>query len=778
MRRDDLAARLLQTFLAELDDQLGALESELLVMERGAADDPERLGRVFRVAHTLKGAARVANVPVIEATCHALESRLADARTAGRALSEQELALLFAAVDALADAGRRLRVGEPADAGPLGALERRLSGGGLSAATPSSTPTSDDGTAHGGSSPTASSAPTPSASTPATNVEPAQSTAGSPHGGTPGAPGTPATPPAPPSPSVRVETIKLDDLLHATGQLAVTVSCAAEQPVALESLAGEAERWMTRWRRRAPRLRQALARADTTAAEQQLVEQLEVQLRRMTTELGRLAVVARGDSRALHRASADVAEELQRLRLRPFAEAVEGLPRTVRDVAAASGRLVALELAGTEIEADRAVIDILREALLHLVRNAVDHGIEPSDERVRLGKPPEGTVRVVATLRGADLRVTVHDDGRGLDTEAVRRQLAARGMPVPESEGELAEVLFLGGFSTRRETTTISGRGVGLDAVRSAVHRARGSVRVRWTADVGTTFIIETPLSLASQRALVVAVGKQRLAIPAGSVARLLRVDPSGLGESGGQRLLATPTGPVPIVSLAAVLGSPLVERPPDGRRPVVVLEVGERRLAVAVDRLVEETELVVRPIERRGGGTLGWLAGAAILADGEIALVLNPAAVVATGLGRQSAGLAGAAAGERAGPAPRQRIMVVDDSITTRTLEQSVLEAAGYDVITAVDGDDGWRLLQERGADLVLTDVEMPRMDGIALCEAIRGSKRFAQLPVIIVTSLEAPEQRQRGLEAGADAYVVKSGFDQTALLATVHGLLVRDRS
>src|SRR5690606_26486264 len=157
------------------------------------------------------------------------------------------------------------------------------------------------------------------------------------------------------------------------------------------------------------------------------------------------------------------------------------------DVAAASGRLVGLELSGTEVEADRAVIDALREALLHLVRNAVDHGIEPPDERKRAGKPPEGTIRIAAVLRGADLRVTVHDDGRGLDTSAVRERLAARGMPVPDSEEELAEVLFLGGFSTRREATAISGRGVGLDAVRSAVQRVRGSVRVRWTPGVATT---------------------------------------------------------------------------------------------------------------------------------------------------------------------------------------------------------------------------------------------------------------------------------------------------
>ncbi len=758
MKREELAARLLQTFLAELDDQLGALESELLVMERGEDDDPERLSRIFRVAHTLKGAARVADVPVIEATCHALESRLAEARSAGRTLSEQEMALLLAAVDALADAGRRLRLGEPADAGPLGALERRLSGGMLFPAPPS---------------------------TPALREPPEPVTAAVPGGdrragessSTAAAMRSPQ--PAPAAQSVRVETIKLDDIQLAASQLSVTVSRAAERPAVLEALASDSERWLARWRRRAPRLRQSLVQSGVGAPEKQLVEQLEGQLRRLTTELGRLAVASRHDGRALQRASRDVGDELQRLRLRPAAEAMEGLPRMIRDVAASSGRLVRLELSGAEVEADRAVVDALREALLHLVRNAIDHGIEPPEERRMAGKPPEGTIRIAVTLRGSDLRVTVQDDGRGLDTIAVREQLAARGMPVPESEEELAEVLFLGGFSTRRETTEISGRGVGLDAVRAAVQRIRGSVRVRWTPGTATTFIVEAPLKLASQRLLVVAVGDQRLAIPSGAVARLVQIDPSKVRDSGGRRMITTPAGPVPLVSLGSLLGPPIAERPPEGKRPVVIMESGERQLAVAVDRLADELELVVRPIEHRGAGSLPRLAGAAILPDGQIALVLSPAAVVAAGLGRvQGSAVASLQDDSGQSSAAPRRILVVDDSITTRTLEQSVLEAAGYDVITAVDGDDGWRLLQERGADLVLTDVEMPRMDGFTLCETIRASKRFAQLPVIIVTSLEAPEQRTRGLDAGADAYVVKSGFDQAALLATVHELLHQESS
>ena len=781
MPRDALAARLLQTFLTELDDQLGVLEADLLAMERqGSTGDAERLNRVFRVAHTLKGAARVANVPQVEAVCHAIESRLADARSGGRALSEQEIALLLATVDALAGAGTRLRAGEPVDQQTLGALERRLGSAVVeeeAAPRPAARGAAGDTAERGTVTSATADAPPSDASakraTPADSVERDGETEHAPSVTDPAAI---ATVTAPAQQSLRIEASRLDDLLHAAGQLAVTVARADEQPDTLEELASDAERWLARWRRGAPRLRQALVRAGATA-ERQLLDQFEAQLRRFTLELGRVSVAVRGDARALHRASAEMTDEVHRLRLRPFAEAVEALPRAVRDVAAASGKRVRLELEGTDVEADRAVLDALREALLHLVRNAVDHGIEAPAERERAGKPAEGTVRVAAEVRGGAVRVTVADDGSGLDREAVSEQLAARGLPVPESDEELVDVLFQGGFSTRREATAISGRGVGLDVVKAAIERARGVVRVRWTAGVGTTFVLETPLTLATQRAVIVGVGQQQLAIPSRAIERLLRLDPADVRESGGRRLLPTPDGPVPLVSLARLLGPPLAERPATGRRPTVLLSVAERRLAVTVDRFVDECELVVRPLERRGGGALTTVAGAAILADGRIALVLNPAALVAAGLGRQRA-----AAPDTSSEAPAveetpatPRLLVVDDSITTRTLEQSVLEAAGYEVVTAVDGADGWRLLQERGADLVLTDVEMPRMDGFTLCETIRASRRFAQLPVVLVTSLEAPEHRERGLAAGADAYVVKSGFDQEALLATVRALLDR---
>jgi two-component system chemotaxis sensor kinase CheA len=293
-----------------------------------------------------------------------------------------------------------------------------------------------------------------------------------------------------------------------------------------------------------------------------------------------------------------------------------------------------------------------------------------------------------------------------------------------------------------------------------------------WTAGQGTTIVLECPPTLATMRVLLTGVGAQVIAIPALGVERLLRVRQDDIRRAEGREIITTPDGPVPLVALARLL-PPLTARPSPGAVPVLLLCSSDRRLAVAVDELFAEQEVVVRPLGP-GGDTSPHVTGAAILSTGRVALVLNSPVVISAGL---SLGTGDAIAFEAARPQghARRRVLVVDDSLTTRTLEQSVLEAAGYEVYTAVDGADGWRQLEERGADAVISDVEMPRMDGFGLLEAIRGSRRFAQLPVVLVTALESAEHRARGLQGGADAYLGKSSFDQRALLETVAQLIGR---
>ena len=729
MSRDQLATRLLATFVGELEEQVRTMNADLLALE-ATPTDAERLKSLFRVAHTLKGAARAAGVHLVEQVCHALETRLAEARDGTLTLGREELARLFSAADGLADAGQRLKAGRDLEDSPLADLHQALTGAGRR--------------------PARSALAQPAASPP-----------------TPAAP----SPAEPGNGQVRVDAGKLDALAASTGQMLVAGARVAGRSAELEALHDFASGWAAQWRRTGRRLRLELERSGTLPRAIPALLALEENLRRLTRETDRLTAGAAEDARALSQATAELAGRVRRLRMRPFAEACEVLPRAVRDVAAAAAKEAHLEIQGGDVEADRAVLDGLREAVLQLVRNAVDHGIEPPNTRQQAGKPRQGTVTVAAALRGDRLVVTVADDGAGLRVAAIRERLGRRGLPVPGDERELGRALLEGGLSTRAEATAISGRGVGLDIVRAAIERIRGTAAVTWIEGAGTTFTLECPPTLVTLHALLVAVGPNHLAVPTAHVERLLRVGPDEIKRAEGREVVVTTEGPVPLVALARLLGPPLLERPMAGAVPVVMLRAGMRRLAVVVDELLSAQELVLRPIGR-AAQPLPHVSGAALLGTGRVALVLNAPAVVAAGWSLSAGPGLTVAATKPAGPV-KSRILVVEDSITTRTLEQSVLEAAGYDVLTAVDGVDAWKVLQERGADLVVADVEMPRMDGLALCEAMRASKRFKEVPVVLVTALETPEQRGRGLEAGADAYLGKSSFDQQNLLDTIGQLL-----
>jgi two-component system chemotaxis sensor kinase CheA len=569
---------------------------------------------------------------------------------------------------------------------------------------------------------------------------------------------------------LRIDPTKLDSLLASSSQLLIAGGRLGERPAELEALHGAAGELIGGLRRARRRLRRERGQPAARGLEQ-LLDPLDAQLQRLAQQAGRVAAGAAEDVRELGIVTAQVLEQVRRLRMRPLTEACEALPRAARDLAAAAGKEVQLELVEPGVEADRAVLEALREALLQLLRNAIDHGIESPAVRERLGKPRRGRVRVAAELRGDRLLVSVADDGAGLAEGSIRAQLAARGVPDPQGKQELGRALVEGGFSTRAEAGPISGRGVGLDIVRAAVDRIHGRVEVDWQEGRGTSFTIVCPPAPASIRALLVTVGPHIIALPTAEVAAVGRVRTDAIKRAGGRDLVATAVGPVTLVTLADLLGPPFTARPPNGHLPVVTLQSGERRLALVADTLMAEQEIVLRPIPGRRE-RLPLLSGAALLPRGQVALVLDPVAAVSAGLAAAS-GTALAGTGQRPADAKLGTILVVDDSITTRTLEQSILEAAGYDVATAVDGAEAWRWLQERACDLVVADVEMPRMDGFALCEAMRASSRLKQIPVVLVTALEGLEDRARGLEAGADAYLGKSSFDQQGLLDTVRQLI-----
>jgi len=473
--------------------------------------------------------------------------------------------------------------------------------------------------------------------------------------------------------------------------------------------------------------------------------------------------------RELSRVLNELQELTMRARMVPVVTITDVLQRAVRDVARATGKSVRWEVRGEDTELDRGVLQQLADPLLHIVRNAVDHGIETPAERHASGKPEQGTIRFHAMQIGSEVILTVSDDGRGIDVDRVRAEALVH---TPEaaslSDEEALYLIFRSGVSTADYVTDISGRGVGLDVVRNNVDAVRGRIEIRNELHQGTEFRVIVPITLAVLPCLLVRAGGRRHAIPMHSIS--VAQAEGGEESSAGSPVVWHGSQALPLSSLGETLGLP-----PDEHGPVVVVTGLTRRHAFRVEELLGQRDVVVKGLSRLLP-RLDALAGASVEPDGSILLVLDVPGLI--DLARRGRGRARASAFARqSAPAGthRAKILVVDDAMTVRELQRSILERAGYVVITAVDGVDGLARLAEGAVDLVLTDVEMPRLDGFGLTEAIRAHASLANVPVLILTSRSSEEDRQRGLLAGADGYIVKSAFDEMSLLSAVERLLGR---
>ncbi|MFS2218810.1 hybrid sensor histidine kinase/response regulator, partial [Telluria sp. Tellsp104] len=477
--------------------------------------------------------------------------------------------------------------------------------------------------------------------------------------------------------------------------------------------------------------------------------------------------------------STRLADEVLALRMCPFAEGVHALPRMVRDLARGLGKDVRVEIAGADTLVDRAVLARMEGPLHQLLRNAVDHGMELPAERTAAGKPAHGTIRLEARHRGGMLALAVADDGRGVDPErirtaAVRRQVAAPAFAAELSQAELMEFLFLPGFSLKESANELSGRGVGLDVVRDAVQGLNGTARAESAPGAGFTTVITLPLTQSIVRALVVDVAGEAYALPIARVEGVRRV-PAGAVRTlhGRQYVDATDgSGQLGLVAASQVLA--LGEAVAGVDLVLVAIGTGRERYGLVVDAVRGEQSLTVQPLEPTFG-KLRDIAAAALLDDGTPVLILDVPDMlhsIARLLDDGAALRLGFAAGESAAGRAR-RVLVVDDSLTVREMQRKLLAARGYHVDVALDGLDGWNQLRGADYDLVITDIDMPRLDGIGLTERIRRDPRLARLPVMIVSYKDRPEDRARGLEAGADYYLAKGAFHDATLLDAVRDLV-----
>lgn len=466
------------------------------------------------------------------------------------------------------------------------------------------------------------------------------------------------------------------------------------------------------------------------------------------------------------------------VRMRPFSDGITLFPRMVRDTAHALGKSARLEISGAATQVDRDILERLDAPLGHLLRNAIDHGIETPEERVAAGKPADAVIRLDASHSAGTLQIQVSDDGGGIDIEqirgtVIRRKLASDEVAARLSEAELLEFLFLPGFTMKDQVTQISGRGVGLDVVHEMVKQVGGLVQISSRRGEGTRFQLQLPLTLSVIRALLVEIGGEAYAFSLAQIVRATKVARADIAVVEGRQYFALDGRQVALVAAHRILECGAGPSD-DGDVCVVVIGSHQDLYGVVVDRFLGGRELVVQPLDPRLGKIKDISAGA-LMEDGSPLLILEAEDMVRSVeklAASDRLGLLGQHGSVTPGQA-KKRVLVVDDSFTVRELQRKLLDHHGYDVEVAVDGMDGWNAIRNGAFDLVVTDVDMPRMDGIQLVRLIKKDIKHASLPVMILSYKDREDDRRRGLDAGADYYLTKGSYQNDALIEAVVDLI-----
>lgn len=736
-----------ELFRVEAETQVAVLTSGLLELERAPAS-PARLESLMRAAHSLKGAARIVNLLPAAQIAHAMEDCFVAAQQGALTLGRGHIDALLRGVDWLTAVAEHDEVSLPQWQADHGAdYEAWLSSLRAFLSPPEASPVG-----------------------PLERIPP---------------PGVTLTQPAEGKTAVAPKPEPGDRVLHLT----------AENLNRLLGLAGEAlveSRWLRPFAESLQRLkrmqadleqtldglRQKFEEENSSEPTREKVSGLFQQVAAAQHYLSaRLAELDLYDRRAANLSNRLYLEVL-RTRMRPFGDGVHRFPRMVRDLARALGKQVQLEIIGESTPVDREVLGRLEAPLAHLLRNAVDHGCEFPDVRRQAGKPPEGNIRLEARHSAGMLQVIVSDDGAGLDVKRVRQVIADRKLTTPAvaekmSDAELLQFLFLPGFTMKDAVTEISGRGVGLDLVQDMARSVRGTVRVTTQPGLGMRFQLQLPLTLSVLRTLLVEIGGEPYAFPLAQIASTLKLARHQIETLEGRHHFRLAEQHIGLLAAHQVFECPEVILPGNDL-PIVV--IGERgtRYGLLVDRFLGERELIVQPLDPRLGKVKD-ISAAALMEDGAPVLIVDVddlqqsiEKLVTTGL------LQGVGPGALAAPPlPRKRVLVVDDSLTVRELERKLLQGAGYATEVAVDGMDGWNAVRAGGFDLIITDVDMPRLDGIELATLIKQDAQLKSLPVLIVSYKDREADRLRGLEAGADYYLTKGSFHDETLLQAVRDLI-----
>ena len=734
-------------FRIDAESQTGALTSGLLALEK----EPRRADQLeacMRAAHSLKGAASIVGIQPGVTAAHAMEDLFVAAQAGHVILGQSQIDLLLQGVDLLKaiahspdlESGSQDAVWQ-ADADRLAAALVQSSAGADEPQPIAAQPI----------------APQPIAPQPAVAEEPAVK------------PEADAL-----DRSLRVSAENLNRLLDLAGESLVEsrrLRPFGQALVRLKRLQREAAAAIDALHAALPaQLLDERARAALAEAQQRMLECRK----HLSGQLGELEASDHQATTVAHR----LYDQALMVRMRPFADGVTAFPRMVRDVARSLGKQARLEIIGDRTQVDRDILEKLDAPLGHLLRNALDHGVELPDERVAAGKSAESTIRLEAFHNAGSLQIIVSDDGRGIDPEAIRQAVIRRGLANPDmaaklSDSELLEFLFLPGFSMKEGVTEISGRGVGLDVVQDMIRQVRGLVRVTSQPGEGTRFKLELPLTLSVVRALLVEIGGEPYAFPLAHIVRALKLPRDQVRLLEGRQHFDFEGQQVGLVTAHQILGCG--EPDQDGEELALILLGSANTMhALVVDRFLGGRELVVQPLDPRLG-KIKDISAAALMEDGTPLLIADVEDMIRSMDKLSSADQLAKVRREAGSEAMsrRKRILVIDDSFTVRELQRKLLDHHGYEVEVAVDGMDGWNALRNGHFDLVLSDIDMPRMDGIELVTRIRHDIRLKALPVMVLSYKDREEDRQRGLEAGADYYLTKGSFQSDALLEAVVDLI-----
>lgn len=769
-KNDEFLKKLLSTFRVEAEVHLQAIGSGLLGLERTplAEQSATIVETIFRAAHSLKGAARAVNLKQVEAVCRSLENVFSAIKDRRVVISSPLIDLLLQATDAL---GGLLAVEEDTAAtrkSPSATLIRQL----------------DDVLIR----------PLPEFAVTGAAPQFAQ-----PRGNEPGARGSriamhsPNATSGPASATVRVSAEKLDSVMRQVEELLLPSLAAGQRAKELSEATATLSIWKKQRFQIQPELR--IVKSELTNSPEnsgssrranelsRLLRYLEVEqihMKLLEDQLVRLQHAAERDQRALASMTDRLRHDVKEMQLLPFSSLLKTLPRFSRELAREQGKSLELMIHGGELEIDRRILEEMKDPLIHLVRNCIDHGIEQPGVRVSKGKPSRGTITLACSPKDSSTaEVLVADDGAGIDLSMVKAAARKLGLISSEETEQLGEVeaaalAFQSGVTTKPIITDISGHGLGLAIVREKVERLGGSIVLKSSPNAGTTFHILLPLTLANSRGVLVHAGGQLFVIPSPGIERVVRIPNKEIRTVENRPTILVDEQPVSLVCLSDVLELPSQIKATEPSVTAVVLGSGPARVAFSVDEILGEQEVLVKALARPLVRVRN-ISGASVSGSGRVVPVLNVADLLESAVQRPAPGpaFANQLPDTNDEITKRRAILVVEDSITSRILLKNILESAGYRVSTAVDGIDGYTMLKEGAFDLVVSDVEMPRMDGFDLTAQIRADNNFAELPVVLVTALESIQHRERGIDVGANAYIVKSSFDQSNLLEVIRRLV-----